>query len=272
MFSHFSLILHIIDEACTRLDTYTSFPGKAHLEQCALHCLNIIERTLALQELFFDAHFAGNCSILMSGLNKLLLGVNPRSARPDHMLNIARFVTYNAWLPKQALQAVKVIALIVRQPNVSALLLGEFTRTEWLANDIRHGFVECLESEVTSASEDENTENLLTIDDGDIELSIKEAIIGLLEECLPQSAPNLAHYLLGFDITKDIRATRLQQPGVMDFPSNCIKSLITILDGGLERMQSGVALSIGHDRLIKSCYQLLYSLCYNNNTSDVVLR
>lgn len=207
----------------------------------------------------------------MSGLNKLLLGVNPRSARPDHMLNIARFVTYNAWLPKQALQAVRVIALIVRQPNVSALLLGEFTRTESLCNDIRHGFVECLESEVTS-SEDEDTENGLAIGDGDVQLSIKEAIIGLLDECLPQSAPNLAHYLLGFDITKDVRATRLQQPGVMEFPRNCIMSLITILDCGLERMQSGVTLSIGHDRLIKSCYQLMFSLCYNNKTSNVVLR
>lgn len=196
--------------------------------------MNIIERTLAQQDLFFDAHFSANCSILMSGLNKLLLGVNPRSGKPDHMLNIAKFITYNSWLPKQALVAVKILTYIVRQPNVCALLLGEFTRTEALTNEIRHGFVECLESEVQDTLSDDDSDIIADHRGQDIELGIKEAIINLLEECLPQSAPNLAHYLLGFDITKDVRATRLQQPGVMGFPSNCIKSLITILDNGLE--------------------------------------
>ena len=58
--------------------------------------------------------------------------------------------------------------------------------------------------------------------------------MNLLQESLPQTPPNLAHYLLGFDITKNIRLTRLQQPGVMDFPSTCAKSLIIMLDNALE--------------------------------------
>lgn len=219
----FRLILHIIDEACVRLDTYAPFPGKAKLEKCTLYCLSIIEKALATQALFFDAHFAANCSILMSGTNKLLLGVNPRSGKPDNMLNITKFVTYNTWLPHQALLAVKILTFIARQPNVSTLLLGEFTRTAKLANEIRHGFVECLEA---GNSDPDHRDNVY--------LTLKDTIINLLEECLPQSAPNLAHYLFGFDISKDIRATRLQQPGVLDFPSNCIKSLVTILDEALE--------------------------------------
>lgn len=250
-----------------------------------LHSLNIIERTLAAQDLFFDAHFAGNCSILLAGLNKLLLGVNPRSGKPDHMLNVAKIVTYNSWLPQQALRAVRIITYIVRQPNVSPLLLGEFTRTETLANEIRHGFVECLESDIIAAdpmandNDDDDDDNFDNDDDAnvsgdDVELSIKEAIIGLLEECLPQSAPNLAHFLLGFDLTKDIRATRLQQPGVMDFPSNCTKSLITILDDSLDSMRGGrrTLVAPGTDRLIQSCYRFLYQLCSNSKTSEVVLR
>lgn len=268
--------MHIIDEACARLDTFTTFQGKEKLEKCVLYCLQIIERTLAAQDLFFDAHFAGNCSILLAGLNKLLLGVNPRSGKPDHMLNIAKIVTYNSWLPQQALRAVRIITYIVRQPNVSPLLLGEFTRTELLANEIRHGFVECLESETSDAAaatndEDDSSNSAAAAANNDVELSIKEAIIALLEECLPQSAPNLAHYLLGFDLTKDIRATRLQQPGVMEFPSNCTKSLISILDDALDKMRGGKAVS-GTDRLIQSCYRLLYQLCSNPKTSEVVLR
>lgn len=225
------LILHIIDEACVRLDTYAPFPGKAKLEKCTLYCLSIIEKALATQALFFDAHFAANCSILMSGTNKLLLGVNPRSGKPDNMLNITKFVTYNTWLPHQALLAVKILTFIARQPNVSSLLIGEFTRTAKLANEIRHGFVECLESDVNVVDNSENSDPEFR---DSVQLTLKDAIINLLEECLPQSAPNLSHYLFGFDISKDIRATRLQQPGVLDFPSNCIKSLVTILDEALE--------------------------------------
>ncbi len=211
-----------------RLDNYAPFPGKAKLEKCTLYCLSIIEKALSTQALFFDAHFAANCSILMSGTNKLLLGVNPRSGKPDNMLNITKFVTYNTWLPHQALLAVKILTFIARQPNVSSLLLGEFTRTTKLANEIRHGFVECLETDMNAV---ENVDPDLR---DSVHLTLKDAIINLLEECLPQSAPNLAHYLFGFDISKDIRATRLQQPGVLDFPSNCIKSLVTILDEALE--------------------------------------
>lgn len=213
----------------------------------------------------------------MSGLNKLLLGVNPKSGRPDHMLNIVKFVTYNSWLPQQALMSVKILTYIMRQPNISPLLLGEFTQTVQLANEIRHGFVECLESDliVSDTTDDEHAEVILpsTGEQDNVEQSIKESIINLLEECLPQSAPNLAHYLLGFDITKDVRATLLQQPGVMEFPSNCIKSLITILDDGLEQMKMGLNLAVGgQDRLIQSAYRLLYSLCFNSKTSSVVLR
>lgn len=206
--------MRIINETCNKLDEYSQFHGKEKLELCALHCLNIIEKSLSQQDLFFSAHFAANCSILMSGINKMMIGDN-------HMLDIMKFVTYNSWLPKHSLVAVKILTYIARLPNVSRLLLGEFTRTTQLCNEIRNGFVECLETDVTTTENDA------------VELDIKEGIINLIEESLPHSAPNLAHYLLGFNID-DIQSTQLQQPGIMDFPSNCMKSLVTILDEGLD--------------------------------------
>lgn len=264
------LILHIIDEANAGLESYTQFPGKAKLENCVLYCLNIIERTIAQQDLFFDAHFAANSSILLAGINKLLLGVNYRSGKPDHMLNIVKYVTYNGWLPQHALIAVKILTHVARQPGVNALLLSEFTRSPKLTNEIRHGFVECLEFDVpmTPVSDDEEE----TDTNDSIELTIKEEIIKLLAECLPQSAPNLAHYLLGFDITKDIRLTQMQQPGVLDFPSNCTKSLVTILDEGISQLKSGMDIPPGQQRLLQNAYRLLYALCSNPKTSEVVLR
>lgn len=232
--------------------------------------MNIIERTIAQQDLFFDAHFAANSSILLAGINKLLLGVNYRSGKPDHMLNIVKYVMYNGWLPQHALIAVKILTHVARQPGVNALLLSEFTRSPKLMNEIRHGFVECLESDVPITPITDDDDETDTSDC--IELTIKEEIVRLLTECLPQSAPNLSHYLLGFDITKDIRLTQLQQPGVLDFPSNCTKSLVTILDEGIAQLKSGMDTPFGQQRLLQNAYRLLYALCSNQKTSEVVLR
>lgn len=133
------LMLAIVDEAVTRLDTYTTFVGKRELEQCALHCLHILERALQIQDLFFDAHHAANCSVWLARLNKLLLGVNARTGKADHMLNVTRFVMYKSWLPQHTLAAVKVLTWVARQPNVNAQLLGVLTSTERLRSEIRYG-------------------------------------------------------------------------------------------------------------------------------------
>ncbi|EAT37498.1 AAEL010526-PA [Aedes aegypti] len=286
------LLLHIIDEACTLFDSYTPFPGRKHLETTCLFALQILERALETQEDFFNAHFSANCSILLAGANKLLLGMNPRSGKADHMLNIVRFVTYSSWLPENALVSIRILTAIMRQPNVNQQILGLLTQSERIRNEIRQGFVECLESEsVTFASTpqtstdpssdgndpDQDVEDYATAADAasavSVELQIKEAIVGLLQECLPQqSTPNLAHYLLGFELNKELRLTNLQQPGVMNFPSNCAKSLITLLDNALENSKSGKHSATAQERLIEHAYALLYSLCYNSRTSEVILR
>ncbi|XP_059616837.1 nuclear pore complex protein Nup205 [Phlebotomus argentipes] len=255
------LILFIVDRVVNELDKYANIPGKKALEMSALHCLNIIERSLALQELFFDAHSVANSSLLLAGINKLLLGVNERTGKPDHMLRITKFATYRMWLPKHTLLAVRIISRVLRQPNVNGHLLGIFTMTESLKNEIRHGFVECLENESGGDT-----------DDRTVDLEIKEAIMNLLSECLPQSAPNVAHYLLGFDITKDIRATRLQQPGVMGQTSMCTKSLVKILDANLEMIKARITTDALQEKLIETAYGLLYALCHNPKTSEVILR
>lgn len=187
------------------------------------------------------------------------------------MLNVVKYVTYNTWLPKQALLAVRILSHVTRQPGVHTLLLSEFTRTNKLANEIRHGFVECLESDLPVFTDEDSTTGALENGE-EIELTIKEEIIKLLEECLPHSVPNISHYLLGFDITKDIRLTLLQQPGVLDFPSNCTKSLITILDEGVQQLKFGIEIPFNQQRLLQNGYRLLYTLCSNHKTSEVILR
>ncbi|XP_055523518.1 nuclear pore complex protein Nup205 [Wyeomyia smithii] len=280
------LLLHIADESIGLFDSYTPFPGRKALEATSLYALQIIERALETQEDFFNAHFASNCSILLAGINKLLLGMNPRSGRADHMLNITRFVTYSSWLPENALVAIRILTAIMRQPNVSQQIVGLLTQTDRIRNEIRQGFVECLESETItyaaaggnggeSSGDDQEQDEFSPVGAGGacVELQIKEAIVGLLQECLPQqSIPNLAHYLLGFELNKELRLTNLQQPGVMNFPSNCAKSLISLLDNALENSKAGKQTSSAQERLIENGYSLLYSLCYNSRTSEVILR
>ena len=42
---------------------------------------------------FLDAsRAAATSSLVLTGLDKLILGVNPRSGRADHGLNVAKFV------------------------------------------------------------------------------------------------------------------------------------------------------------------------------------
>lgn len=258
------LILHLIDEACMMLETYSPFAGRKQLQNAILYALNIVEMALSKQDLFFDAHFAANSSILLSGLNKLVLDVNPRTGKSDHILNVTKMVAYNSSLPSHSLQAVKILRLIIRQPNINNQLLGVFTSNDRIRLEIRQGFVECLESEIVIENEDDEASCL--------ELEIKQEILNLLQDSLPQAAPNIAHYLLGFDITKDIRLSNLQQPGVLDFPSTCAKSLITVLDQNLEALKLKRAIPEAQQKLIENAYGLLYHLCYNTKTSEVFLR
>lgn len=269
------LILHIIDESCSYLDTFAQFPGKKNLESCILYCFNIIERSLELQDLFFEAHFISNTSILLFGINKLLMDINPRSGKTDHMLNITKYVTYNNWLPKHTLCAVRILTMVLRQSNKNAQILEIFTQTDKVKNEIRQGFVECLETQVnvTDYGDDEYLNSAEEeVENNFIELNIKEAILNLLQESLTHFGPNVAHYLLGFDITKDIRCTNLQQPGVMDFPSTCTKSLVTLLDQALVYSKSYQNMGVKQEQLIESAYSLLYSLCSNLQTSEIILR
>ena len=55
--------------------------------------MQILETALMCQTGFLDASRAASASsLVLTGLDKLLLGVNPRSGRADHALNVAKFV------------------------------------------------------------------------------------------------------------------------------------------------------------------------------------
>ncbi|XP_043593371.1 nuclear pore complex protein Nup205 isoform X1 [Bombus pyrosoma] len=250
------VILYILDKGCTHFDTYEQFPAKKNLENGTLYCLEILERGLKTQHNYM-AQLAAAKSInkILTGLSRLLLEVDPQSKKPDYMINVAKYVSYSSWLPQHAFHAVGVIHEVTNEPGADSELLSTFTATPTLTTNIRHGFVECLDADTTF---DEDTEN-----EKQYTGSCKERILLLMMQSIIRPTPNLSHYLLGFEITKDIRKTVLQQPGILGFPRTCLHSILGILEQSLER---------GRDKITEACYCFLHTLAVNNKTSVPVLR
>ena len=49
---------------------------------------------------------SSNTNLILTSLSNLLLAVNPRSGKPDHMLNVVKFVIHSWRLPAHGLHAI----------------------------------------------------------------------------------------------------------------------------------------------------------------------
>lgn len=85
-----SQLLLLVDEGCRVFETHTSFPGKRELENSVLYALRMLEHGLAVQPMFLSLLNSSNSDMLLVGLNRLILGVNEVTSKPDHLLNIAK--------------------------------------------------------------------------------------------------------------------------------------------------------------------------------------
>uniref|UniRef100_A0A2C9LCT3 Uncharacterized protein n=1 Tax=Biomphalaria glabrata TaxID=6526 RepID=A0A2C9LCT3_BIOGL len=88
---------------------------------------------------------------------------------------------------------------------------------------------------------------------------------------LDQAAPNLAHWLLGFQLQKPVVKTTLQDPGVLDSPKTCLHSILTLLEQGLGSREGPTCL-LDRPRLAELGFHLIYALCANKDTSSPTLR
>ncbi|XP_017067012.1 nuclear pore complex protein Nup205 [Drosophila eugracilis] len=300
------LLLRIVEEARERLDDYNRFHGKEMLEECSLYALLLLEAGLAKQNVFFENHSAANCPIMLSGLNRMILDLNPRSRRPDHVLNIVKFVTYNSWLPRHALAAVKILSAVTQVPNVSSQILCMYAQSSNDKLEIRQGFVECLEMEVGAAKQSDELLDQLALNghvpflgfdnDGDmgehtlesrvdinlgeaplevkparIELQLKEAIVQLFHMNLGQQLPNFIHFLLGVDVLRDFMSNDKQQLAI-ETNCSCVNSLVLLLEKYLEQQRHNEEYCETTIKIVERIYQLFYGLCANRRTTHTILR
>lgn len=238
-------ILFIVNEGVGLFDNFVSFTGKKEVEKCTLLSLKIIERALALQTPFSDIVTNTNCPILLTTLNKLLLSINPRSNKPDHVLNIAKYVTYETF-HQHSLMSLKIFIHLTKSVNIHNQIMNILLTNTEVKRDILSGIVEALDNHLTE-------ENPLFFD-------IKMAVFKLLKQCLPYPQSNLSHFLFGFQLNRDVSQTIFQMPGMLDFPRTCFHSLLGLLNSPVK------------EELLETAYHMLYDLVANAKTSTPVLK
>uniref|UniRef100_A0A8C9L7W3 Nucleoporin 205 n=1 Tax=Pavo cristatus TaxID=9049 RepID=A0A8C9L7W3_PAVCR len=189
------LSLSLLEEGVKQLDTYAPFPGKKHLEKAVEYCLALLNLTLQKENLFMDLLRESHLSLIVTPLEQLLQGINPRTKKADHVVNIARYV--------QSTEKGGVFDFC-----------HDFTHKPSTSQKLMAGFVECLDNE--------DAEELINPDE-ELEPEKKRArihhetrihILNLLITSLECSPPSLALYLLGYELKKPVSTTNLQDPGM----------------------------------------------------------
>ncbi|XP_069822932.1 nuclear pore complex protein Nup205 [Dendropsophus ebraccatus] len=265
------LCLSLLEEGVKQLDTYAPFPGKKHLEKAVTCCFMLLNLTLQKENLFMDLLRESHLSLIVTPLEQLLQGINPRSKKADHVVNIARYLYHGASNPELAFESAKILCNISSNGNIQAKLVGDFTQDPKVSQKLMAGFVECLDSE-----DSEEVVNPL----GDIEEERKLAtvhhetkihILNLLITSLEMKLPNLALYLLGFELKKPVSTTNLQDSGVLGFPRTCLHSILDILKKGTDSRMGPVAV-LESPHLAELCYQVIHQLCACADTSGPTMR
>ncbi|XP_041111407.1 nuclear pore complex protein Nup205 isoform X1 [Polyodon spathula] len=267
----FSLCLSLLEEGVKQLDTYAPFPGKKHLERAVQLCLSLLDLTLQKETLFMDLLRESQSSVIVTPLEQLLQGVSAQSKKADHVVNIARYLYHGTSNPEIAFESANILRCIARYPNIQARLVGDFTHDQLVSEKLMAGFVECLDNEdaeeLGQEGDDSDPEKRLAR----IRHETRVHILNLLITSLELKHPNLALYLLGYEVKKPVSTTNLQDPGVLGCPRSCLHAILSLLEKGAHS-RSGPVLMREAPQLAELCYQVLYQLCACSDTSGPTMR
>ncbi|XP_056015581.1 nuclear pore complex protein Nup205-like isoform X3 [Ostrea edulis] len=270
-----STVLKILDDSIRQLEMHKTIPGQESLELVSLLCLQLIETSLEKSGTFLDACRETGASALVSAMDRLLLSINPRSGKADHLVNVTKFIKFSIPLPEHAQSAMKILYRVCHSTPVQVALVNLFTSNQMSHLELLHGFVECLEVEEPEQAVEKTIQLPEEEDDsketGRIRNSTRQYLLQVLLRSLDQPAPNLAHLLLGFDIRKSVSKTLLQDPGILGAPKTCLHAVLSLLEKGVGT-HSGPTCLRDTPRLSELAYKLIYLLAANRETSTPTLR
>ena len=114
-------VLYVVDEcSCLLADTETSSEPVAH---AALLAMKMVEAALEKEEEFLATlRQSPTQSVLATPIPELLLGINPRSRKADHLVNIARFVSVCLSLCLSLYLSVCLSLAVISSPSTILLL------------------------------------------------------------------------------------------------------------------------------------------------------
>ncbi|CAL1531629.1 unnamed protein product, partial [Lymnaea stagnalis] len=270
----FKMIQLILEEALVHFEQFVSFPGREHLEKASLLCLQLLEEAADRHSSLEKKARETASSIMVSSLERLLLAINPRTRKADYLINITKFVVFSTFLPNHTLSAVRILCHVCSESALQSDIVILFTADKRVSTELLQGFVECLDSN-TAETMPERTSVFIS-DEADskeppVQNAICDYIIQLMLVSLDQAAPNLAHWLLGFQLQKPVIKTTLQDPGVLDSPKTCLHSILTLLEQGLGSRE-GPSCLLDRVKLAELGFHLIYALCANKDTSPPTLR
>ncbi|KAJ8002888.1 hypothetical protein DPEC_G00163630 [Dallia pectoralis] len=266
-----TLCLSLLEEGVRQLDTYAPLPGKKRLESAVLHCLCLLDLALQKEVVFMDLLRESQASLIVSPLEQLLQGVSAQSRRADHIVSIARYLYHSSSNPEAAFQSAKILRHISRYPNIQNRLVGDFTHDQAVSDKLMAGFVECLDNEGAEEGLEKGDDSDPAKKEARIRHETQIHILNLLITSLELKTPNLALYLLGYEVKKPVTSTNLQDAGVLGCPRSCLHAILSLLQRGSER-RSGPVLTRLAPHLAELCYQVIYQLCACSDTSGPTMR
>lgn len=263
----FRTVMYVIDESLKVFTSYASIMGKETLERCALLSLRIVHSALERQVAFMAALREANSDMIMTGVDQLLISINQQTGKADFPTRIAKFSIFNDSLPEHAFFAVSILSWMSRSLTSQDQIIAAFLLNQDDSNELRQGFVECLEADddddvssdvawTASTVED-------TLSDSRTRGATRRSILRLLLGCLNFPPPNLAIFFLGYDLYRPSLKTVLQDPGVLRSPYTCLHAVLEILFRG-----NGEGLTVTREL----CQRLVYTACANSDTSLPTLR
>jgi len=290
------MLFLILNESLNHLLEYNSKNDEL-IQNSALSCLKIISLVIEKQKAFIENMKLANLNIDCTGIEKLIITINPQSNKADYLMWILRFIQFNSSLIYHAHYSLNIIYLLSNYSLINSQFLNLFLKSclsieeqcELTKSFV--DFVEYDEFDENKASSDDlflessvmDDESMIGSENITTELSVEEIrsqnrlkSLKFLLFYLKMAAPNISHLLFGFNIHKSLKNQTFYNPGtkieaskeiLTIVPRNCLHSVIGIIMKFLRTPE----IIFNSASTVDHCYEILFILCSNTQFNQELL-
>ena len=237
-------LLNVLHDAVQLLEQHNVQSNFKDLEETLRFILEMFLKILKCQRIILNSE--ENSALLLTGLEKLLMSMNPRTGNCDHLVNVAKLIGHHALLPKHAALACDLLAIVGGTISGHKHLMPLLTAPS-IATATRQYIVQLIDH--------------ATLDDGHIDAA--KSALKLFKTLLSIPGSNLSHFFFGFLDGTGIRSgelrTDLLEPGVRGFPRTALHAILSVL-------------SSLPPQLSELAHSLLHTLATHHTTAEATLR